>query len=130
MSAFTDKLIPREKAQELQKNWIENQGSVIDQARKVEDVRYFLFDLEELQEYIDLVREQSKVQGISRPGIRIHFGAYGEEKEKQATIFLQATQNVKDVQQTEGDQEGEQVENNYEIMGLNTVQGGFPPIDL
>ena len=130
MSGFTDKLISKEKALELQNNWIKNQGSLIDQARKERDVRDFLFDLEELQVYIDMVLEESKAQGIFRPWIWILFGSYGEDQAKQATIFLQATKDVKGVQQTESDQESEQVPNNYGILGLNTVLGGFPPTDL
>jgi len=126
MESYSDKQISVEKARELQKNWIENQGSAIDKAMAMTDVRDFLFDLEELQEFLNLVRTKSKEQGISNPGIRIYFGAYGEEYKKRATVFLQATNDILAYQESDPDQ---QVKNNEEIEPINTVQGGFPPID-
>ncbi len=130
MATFFDKQISVEKARELQKNWIENQGTAIDKAIGTTDVRDFLFDLEELQDYINVVRDQSREQGISNPGLRIYFAAYGDDQERRATIFLQATKDLKSsVQQADSFQDDEGAEDNLEIRPLNTVQGGFPPID-
>ena len=129
MSALSDKQISVEKARELQKNWISNQGAAINESMKMTDVRDFLFDLEELQEYINMVRDKSKEEGILNPGLRIYFGAYGEEGERRATVFLQATKGSDTLTRSNSTEEGDQEANNTDIQPLNTVQGGFPPID-
>ncbi|HET8854407.1 MAG TPA: hypothetical protein VFM60_00675, partial [Salinimicrobium sp.] len=63
MDKIEDKLITVKKARELQANWKDNQGKGI-KGRGLKDVREFLFDLEELQEYINFVRSKSQEQGI------------------------------------------------------------------
>lgn len=122
MDRIKDKLISVEKARELQTNWNENQGKGIT-GRGLRDVREFLFDLEDLQEYIDYVREKSQEQGIQNPGLRIYLGAYADRK-KVSTVFLAPTKTVKSMELEED------VENNYEISPLNTVIGGYPPINF
>ena len=117
---MNDKLITVKEAQDLQTNWNENQGKGI-KSRGLKDVREFLFSLEELQEYIDHVKTKSAEQGITKPGIRIYFGAYAGDKENKSTVFLAPTQS------TESAESNDKVLNNYEISPLNTVMGGYPP---
>lgn len=121
MEKISEKLISTEKARELQSNWVGNQGMAIEK-NGFKDVRDFLFNLEDLQEYIDYVRVRSREQGIDNPGIRVFFGAYAADKENDATVFLSPTMNI---QERNAD---DHVPNNYEISPLNTIQGGYPPI--
>ena len=123
MDKIADKLISVEKARELESNWKSNQGKGIE-GRGLKDVREFLFDLDALQEYINHVRTKSVEQGIQNPGIRIYFGAYAEDRNKVSTVFLAPTKSTVKT----GVQE-EEVANNYEISPLNTVIGGYPPIN-
>ena len=123
MDKIAEKLISVEKARELESNWKSNQGKGIE-GRGLKDVREFLFDLEALQEYINHVRTKSVEQGIQNPGIRIYFGAYAEDRNKVSTVFLAPTKSTVKA----GVQE-EEVANNYEISPLNTVIGGYPPIN-
>lgn len=121
------KLISVEEAKELQKNWVESRGKAIKKGQGHDDTREFWYSLEELQEYLDYVREKSKEQGVEKPGIRIYFGAYPRTNNKKSysTIFLAPTK------EKSGNSEGEPLEdddnNNYEIEPLNQNNGGFPP---
>lgn len=119
MSSLSEKMVPVKIAQELKNNWNNNQAKAIEDKLGFEDVSDFLFKLEDLQEYLDLVKKQSEEQGIKNPGVRVFFGAYAESK--RATLFLSATEDF-----NEGDKQ-EEVKNNYEIEPLNTITGGFPP---
>lgn len=126
MKDISKKLISVDKARELQANWEANQAKALKE-NDLKDVREFLFDLEELQEYINLVRDKSKEQGIENPGIRIYFGAYSEESGNDSTVFLAPTKtSTSQIKQLSSADDS--VANNYEISPLNTVLGGYPPI--
>jgi len=118
------KCITVEKARELQNVWKNSRGKEIERAQKYVDTREFLYSLDELQEYLDFVREKSTEQGVSNPGIRIYFAAYpnvGSQK-SYSTVFLSPTYSVGTEENLE-----ETVENNYTIDPLNHSSGGVPP---
>src|SRR5690606_41361430 len=94
MEKISEKLISTEKARELQSNWVGNQGMAIEK-NGFKDVRDFLFNLEDLQEYIDYVRVRSREQGIDNPGIRVFFGAYVAVRENDETVFLSPQRTIK-----------------------------------
>lgn len=120
------KCITVTKAKELQKVWEETRGREIAQARGYQDTREFWYSIDELQEYLDYVREKSAEQKVENPGIRIYFGAYPEQgKDKSySTIFLSPTKGGEKIVESS---EGGIDENNYEIDPLNTSTGGYPP---
>lgn len=118
------KCITVEKARELQNNWKESRGKEIEAGQGYEDTREFWYSLDELQEYLDYVREKSKEQGVKNPGIRIYLSAYPKtaKKKSYSTLFLAPTKEIEEEVDAE-----DLNENNYEIAPLNTVAGGWPP---
>ena len=120
------KCIPIEEARKLQEIWKSSRGKEIERAQKYVDTREFWYSLEELQEYLNYVKEKSAEEGISNPGIRIYFGAYpgAGSKKSYSTVFLAPTKPVKTSENPENTQE-----NNYSIEPLNHSQGGVPPVD-
>lgn len=126
------KCISVDEAKKLQKKWMETRALEIEQAQGYKDTREFLYSLEELQEYLDYVKEQSSAQGIEKPGIRMYFGAYSKTyvKKSYATMFLSATKDLeKNIESLEEEEVSNKTENNYEIDPFNTVLGGYPPKD-
>lgn len=119
------KCISIESAKELQNNWKNSRGKEIMRGQGYEDTREFYFGVDELQEYLNYVKEKSLEQGIENPGIRIYFAAYPKNgpKKSYSTVFFAPTKGGGALE-TEGGSE-----NNYEIEPLNTVIGGKPPID-
>ncbi len=124
------KCITVEKARELQNVWKKSRGKEIERAQNYVDTREFLYSVEELQEYLDYVREMSADQGITNPGIRIYFAAYpgAASKKSYSTVFLSATNTLSSEENSEESAE-ETVENNYSIDPLNHSSGGIPPVD-
>lgn len=102
-------------------------GKEIARGQGYEDTREFWYSLDELQEYLDYVREKSKEQGIKKPGIRFYLGVYTKTKGKNgySTIFLSPTKEKSGDSDDETTEDGD--ENNYEIEPLNDSQGGWPP---
>ena len=120
------------EAKNLQNKWKETRAQEIEQAQGYEDTREFLYSLDELQEYLNYVKEQSNAQGIDKPGIRIYIGAYPKTSTQKsyATLFLAPTKDL--FHSFEGLDELEianKTENNYEIEPFNIVLGGYPPKD-
>ncbi len=117
------KCISVDKARELQERWVKSRGKEIERGQGYQDTREFWFSLDELQEYIDYVREESKNQGAENPGIRIYFGAYppgqNNRSKSYTTVFLAPTKEVSNSLTT--------TENNYDIDPLNESNGGVPP---
>lgn len=120
------KCITVEKARELQKVWKATRGKEIERAQKYEDTREFFYTVDELQEYLDFVKEKSSEQGVENPGIRIYFGAHAGNGSQRSysTIFLSPT--IGATGSSESAEDGID-ENNYLIEPLNTATGGFPP---
>ncbi|HBL78667.1 MAG: hypothetical protein CL527_00100 [Aequorivita sp.] len=110
------KCITVDKARELQDNWVATRAVDIERAMGSNDTREFLFSLEELQEFLDYVRAESKKQEITNPGVRIYFGAYDNDTTDKATCFLAPTVGI-----------NSGAPNNYKIDPFNTVIGGWPP---
>ncbi len=128
--AKPNKCISVDAAKSLQEKWKDTRAIEIEKGQGYQDTREFWYSLEDLQEYLDYVKEQSTAQGITKPGIRIYFGAYPKTsiKKSYATLFLAPTKEKSAIM------DGEEVtsnntENNYDIEPLNTVIGGYPPIN-
>lgn len=117
------KCISVDQARELQNRWVNSRGKQIERGQGYKDTREFWFSLEELQEYLDYVREESQKQGAVNPGIRVYFGAYPPGKfnrtKSYSTVFLAPTKDVTNSPTT--------TENNYDIDPLNESSGGVPP---
>lgn len=122
------KCVAVNEARELQENWKKSRGKEIERGQGYVDTREFWYSVEELQEYLDYVKEKSREQGVQNPGIRIYLGAYPKSQQKKSfsTVFLAPTKGSDSI--IEASEENDQ-ENNYEIEPLNTVQGGWPPTE-
>lgn len=120
-----EKCISVEEARLLQNNWKESRGKFIEKGQGYVDTRDFWYSLDELQEYLDYVKETSREQGVNNPGVRIYLSAYPPTPKKKSftTIFLAPTKENSEKEQDEKN------ENNYEILPLNTATGGWPPKD-
>ncbi len=110
------KCVTVESARVLQDTWVETRKPAIDQALGYEDARSVFYTLEELEEFLNYVKEESEKQGISKPGIRIYFAAYNNNTSNKATVFLAPTM---------GDDKNSN--NNYTIDPFNEGQSGWPP---
>ena len=120
--------IPKENAKKLSDNWTgENRpgngkspGKAI-QAAGFKDTFETWFSVEELQAYLDYVKENIS----DNPGIRIYFGNYGKDvgpKDDSCTVFLAPTRG--------GDAtnlEATQIQNDYDTDPYNSGMGGHPP---
>lgn len=124
--AKPEKCVTVERARELQNEWWKTRLEVTTNGNKHKDTCEFHFTLDELQEYLDYVREKSIAANISNPGINIWFGAYKakENRPNLSTIFLSAT---KKKNTTEDDGSGRDYEENTEIEPLNENGGLWPP---
>ena len=120
------KCISVEEARGLQKDWKASRGEEIKKAQGYEDTCDFWYSVEELEEYLNYVKEKSKEQGINKPGIRIYFASYPKKEngKSYSTVFLAPT---KEKNSAELAADNELFENNYNIEPLNTVTGGKPP---
>ncbi|MEZ4794841.1 MAG: hypothetical protein R2773_05090 [Flavobacteriaceae bacterium] len=114
--AKPSKCISVAEARALQSNWMATRAADIQKVQGINDTRDFTFSVNDLQEFLDYVQQESSKQGIANPGIRIYFGAYGEASGGKATVFLAATDG------TDGDSG-----NNYDIDPLNRGINGWPP---
>ncbi len=122
------KCISVQQAKTLQQEWWKTRLEVTTNNNRHKDTCEFHFTLEELQEYLDYVKEASAAAGLSNPGINIWFGAY-QAKDKRpslSTIFLSATKrkNSEAV-----DESGRDYDENPEIDPLNQNNGPWPPLE-
>ena len=119
--------ISENEAKELQKQWCDTRQDAITKCMGFEDSREFWWSLEELQEYLNYVREESNKQQIVNPGIRVYLGAYPEKKcqhnKGMSTIFLTPT----GIPRGEMGKGGELRTNNYRIASFNRSNSGAPP---
>jgi hypothetical protein len=122
------KCISVERAKALQIKWQESRGKDIDVAQGYQDKREFWYSVEELQEYLNYVKEKSAEQGVKNPGIRIYYGAYPKSsvKKSYATVFLAPTKERSAPAEGE-DETSVNAVNNYDIDPLNESSGGMPP---
>lgn len=108
--------IPVADAKALQANWNSNQAIDIQNVRGTQDVIAVTFNIDQLQEYIDYVKAESKKQGFNDPGIRVYFAAKSASNGGNATTFFCPTEN-----------DGGNSNNNYNLLPLNRGNGGYPP---
>ena len=120
------KKISTETAKVLRKNWQDDRDPVLEKHLKRKDISDFWFSIEELEQYLNEVKQLSEEQGVVNPGIRIFFGCYSKndnqpERKDRATVFLAPTKEVRNspVKQL----------NNYSIDPYNDSNGGHPPND-
>ena len=104
------------EAKSLRNNWETSRGASLSSSRGAEDTSDFTFSLEEMEEFLGYVKEESKKQGITNPGIRVYFAAYNARDTNQATVFLAPTKG------TEADSD-----TNYDVEPLNRGSQGWPP---
>lgn len=110
------KCISVDQARQLQDNWTNTRAIDIERAQGSVDTREFFYTVDELQEYLDYVKDLSKKQGIDNPGMRIYFAAYDSDTNDKATVFLAPTEGAT-----------ANTENNYNIDPFNRSIGGWPP---
>lgn len=110
------KCVSVQEARKLQENWLNTRTPEIDRSLGYVDAREAFYTVEELEEFLNYVKNKSKEQGVNNPGIRIYFGAYNDEKSNKATVFMTPTL---------GDDKNS--ENNYDIEPLNYGGEGWPP---
>ena len=108
--------IPVSEAKTLQANWMSTREVYIKNAMDSEDTCAVTFNIDQLQEFIDYVKIESKKQGINNPGIRVYFAAKDSADGGKATVFLNATED-----------DGGNSKNNYKIDPLNRGNNGWPP---
>lgn len=110
-----ESLITTQEARDLQRNWLESRGKILSKAIGRADRHDFLFSVEELQEFLNYIKEKS---AYDNPGVRIYLGAYGPSIKDEPTIFLSPTKGS-----------DSQAEDDYDIEPLNKSLSGFPPRD-
>ena len=124
------KCISKDEARELQKNWCDTRSGKLNKKMGFEDRRDFWWSLEELEEYLAYVKQESTKQKVKNPGIRVHLGAYSPKKCKHnkglATLFLAPTGAKPGSIGKDGNGD-EPV--NYDIEPFNLTGGGYPPND-
>ena len=101
-------------AKALQANWNNSQAKDIEQGLGTKDVCAVTFNIDQLQEFINYVKDESAKQGIDNPGIRVYFAAYNDKESNKATVFLNATES----------DDGNSA-NNYGIDPLNLLIRGW-----
>ena len=104
------------EAKALQAKWMTTRAVDIENAQGSEDTCAVTFNIGQLQQFIDYVKEESQSQGILNPGLRVYFAANDNALSAKATVFLCAT---------DGDKANSN--NNYNIEPLNKGQNGWPP---
>ncbi|WP_459209872.1 hypothetical protein [Aquimarina rhabdastrellae] len=124
-----EKCISVEEAKELQQQWCDHRAHHLHKCLGHEDAREFWWSVEELEEYLAYVKEESTKQGIKNPGIRMYMGAYPQQKcshgKGMSTLFLTPTgSKVRSLGKDGGSEP-----NNYNIQPLNGGSSGNPPAD-
>ncbi|SDX60250.1 hypothetical protein SAMN05444411_10726 [Lutibacter oricola] len=118
-------LITNKQADKLEEAYKANQHKAINNflsqnGINVIDNREVWFSLEELENYIEYVKQESKKQNLEDLGIRVYFGAkMNEKKEMKSTIFFYPTHNSATRAAAENF-------NSYGIQGLNYGSSGDP----
>ncbi|MCM8570591.1 hypothetical protein NE848_14440 [Gramella jeungdoensis] len=134
------KCITIEKAKKLQKKWRDTRGKLFEDNEEYKDSCEVWYSLEELQEYINYVRDLSAEQGVEHPGISIWLAAEDKKGKKDgiSTVFLSATkessapQNAV-VENNSGSSDvvlaltSNSYETNYNIDAYNDGSSKWPP---
>ena len=120
--------ISREKARELSEKWWLTRGKAIEDVEHIKDVCAVNFSIEELEEYIKYVKENS--QGVKDPGISIWMASYTDSEESKdhkkgySTIFLSPTMKKPEGSFSEDENDFEE---NEDIDPYNNGSGVWPP---
>lgn len=110
------KCVSVETARSLQDNWVATRKPEIDRALGYTDARSVFYTVAELEEFLNYVKEESKKQGVTNPGIRIYLGAYDDSESNKATVFLAPTMS-----------NDANSDNNYNIDPFDQGTHGWPP---
>lgn len=102
-------------AKKLQANWNSTRAVDIERGQGSKDPCCFTFNIDQLQEYIDYVKDQTRGD-LKQAGIRVYFAAYDNVKDDKATVFFCASES-----------DAANSANNYNIDPLNRGSGGWPP---
>ncbi|MGA8854967.1 MAG: hypothetical protein WB492_12395 [Christiangramia sp.] len=123
-----EKCITVQQAREIQQEWWNTRLEVTTNGNKHKDTCEFHFTLDELQEYLDYVRQKSKEANITSPGINVWIGAYKSKDNRPNlnTIFFSATKKKNSV---EDDNSGRDYEENTDIDPFNKNGGLWPPFE-
>lgn len=87
-------LIKSEKAKELNRNYIETRHRLVSGSIGKEDANAAWYSLEELENYINYIKNEGKSKGYKVDGIRFYLGAYPNDNSVEGnmtTIFLTPT---------------------------------------
>lgn len=103
-------------AKQLQANWNSTRGIDIEKAMGAKDPCSVTFNIDELQKFIDYVKANTGLSDTKKPGIRVYFAAYDNDKDDKATVFLCAANS----------DDGNSA-NNYDLDPLNLGSSGWPP---
>ena len=121
-------LITNEQANKMEETYKANQHKAINSFLSqngvdVIDNREVWFSLEELENYIEYVKQESKKQELEDLGIRVYFGAKKNERnEVKSTIFFFPTHN----NSNSATRAAAANSNSYGIQGLNYGSSGDP----
>ncbi|MEM6722196.1 MAG: hypothetical protein AAF611_22910 [Bacteroidota bacterium] len=135
-----DKLITNEKALALNNCYKEKHLKEFEVSNDGSFCCSAWYSLEDLQGYINYVKEQAKAQEINVDGIRFYFGVYpeGDAKEGQNTLFMCPTKSTSATISESGRSRGEEVsdddsggdsEDVTTISAMNYGNGGNPPVN-
>ncbi len=82
MSNLNDHLLDAAKAQQLAKEYEDTTYARINSGRPAgkPDSRFYIHDLDVLQDYINMIRDEMEKKGIRKKGIRITLGKYPESR--------------------------------------------------
>ena len=104
------------EAKALQAKWMTTRAVDIENAQGSKDTCAVTFNIGQLQQFIDYVKEESKDQEILNPGISVYFAANDNAVSDKATVFLCAN-----------DGDNEDSANNYNVDPFNKGGNGWPP---
>lgn len=123
-----EKLIDSEKAAALNKTYREKRMAMINRGNGIQDSCSSWYSLEDLEGYLNYVKEEAKKKNISIDGIRFYFGVYPEDTEDskmagKTTLFMCPTKACTTLTR-DGKGNSEDV---TDIPGLNYGNEGNPP---
>ena len=130
-------LITKEFAKLLNENYNKTRLPMINEALKKEDANAIWFPIDVLENYIKYIKAEATKQKFQIDGIRIHFGAYPEDKKYEeksglTTLFLAPTATKK-IRILAANKDGATTEKSLkqleslEVEALNYGSIGNPP---
>ena len=79
--------IPVLEAKALQARWMTTRTVDIENTQRSKDTCAVTFNIDQLQQFIDYVKEESQSQGILNPGIRVYFAANDSALSDKPSVF-------------------------------------------